>query len=335
MSRLLQAWYRPESWTRLFSPLAWMFCGIATSRRRRLQAEYQGKPFAVPLVVVGNIAVGGTGKTPLLIGLVRQLRAEGIAPGIVSRGYGGTAGATPLVVHSDSAVEACGDEALLIARETACPTVVCSDRRAAVQHLLASFAVDVILSDDGMQHYRLHRDMEIAVVDARRGLGNGLCLPAGPLREPPSRLLEVDAVVINGTAPAGGFSSLAELGTPESTVFEMTLRPLRFTHLASGEQVACDAWALARNVHAVAGIGNPARFRDTLVQLGLAPQLHAFADHHRFSSRDLAFDDDLPIIMTAKDAVKCESWADARCWRLDVEADIDPILAKNIVNLIN
>ncbi len=332
MSALERAWYKPRSWTLALLPLSYLFRGVASGRRAYLQSRYQAKPFTVPVVVVGNITVGGTGKTPLIIRLVHSLQAEGIRPGIVSRGYGGQPSKLPRKVSADSSAEEFGDEPVLIARETNCPVVVDSDRVAAVEFLIDEFDVDVVLSDDGLQHYRMHRNLEIAVLDARRGLGNGQCLPAGPLREPPGRLDDVDLIVLNGAAESGSPSLSACSST---SVIRMTLQPTFFRHLRSGQRVAADAWTASPKVHAVAGIGNPERFSATLTALGLTSELHRFPDHHPFRQADLEFDDDLPVVMTSKDAVKCETFAPDNVWVLEVAAEIDPLLAQSIKNLLN
>lgn len=331
MSALERAWYKPRSWALALLPLSYLFRGVASSRRAYLQRRYQATPFAVPVVVVGNIAVGGTGKTPLIIRLVHSLQAEGIRPGIVSRGYGGQPSKLPRKVNADSSAQELGDEPVLIAREANCPVVVDSDRVAAVQYLIEEFDVDVVLSDDGLQHYRMHRDLEIAVLDARRGLGNGQCLPAGPLREPPERLQDVDFIVLNGGADSG--SSFVPASSSTSAI-RMTLQPTFFRHLRSGQRVAANGWTGSRSVHAVAGIGNPERFSTTLAALGLEPQLHRFPDHHPFTQADLEFDDDLPVVMTSKDAVKCEAFAPDNVWVLEVAADVDPSLAQAIKELL-
>lgn len=330
MTALERAWYKIPSWSVLLMPLAWLFQAVASIRRYWLQRRYQGHGYAVPVVVIGNISVGGTGKTPLIIALAKELIEQGIKPGVVSRGYGGSGASSaaggvghrrPMSVTENSAVEQCGDEALLIARRTGCPVVVCADRVAAIHHLLAEHTVDIVLSDDGMQHYRMHRDLEIAVIDGVRGLGNRLCLPAGPLREPPRRLRSVDMVVINGGS--GDVVSPGDVAE-HSLICQMALCPDKFVNLHSGEALGVKAWPRGQVVHAVAGIGNPQRFFDSLTELGLVLRLHPFADHHRFAVEDIRFDDDLPVIMTAKDAVKCESLADARCWRLEVVA-VSPV----------
>ncbi len=338
MNSLERAWHRKSGWSQLLLPGACLFQTVASLRKRSLQKRYQGKAWRVPVVVIGNINVGGTGKTPLIIALTQLLTVNGFKPGIVSRGYGGKAGPRPMSVMPDSDVEQCGDEALLIARRTNCPVVVCTDRRAAVETLLEQNQLDVIFSDDGLQHYRMHRDMEIVVIDRQRGLGNGHCLPAGPLREPPARLNSVDGIVINGE-PDQRINALTYQLPLQVPTFSMRLEASHFVNLSSGEKVSVAQWtqgqAPGQLVHAVAGIGNPGRFRDTLTALGLQPRLHSFPDHHSFTSGDLNFQDDWPLIMTAKDAVKCESISSKNYWYLDVEAIVPPELIELIQGLLS
>jgi tetraacyldisaccharide 4'-kinase len=332
MTALQEAWYSKHSWTVLLAPLAWLFQAGGVIRRKVLQHTHQGRPYAVPVVVIGNINVGGTGKTPFVIGLARALLSKGIKPGIVSRGYGGVARSRPLSIIADSPVVAGGDEALLMARRTNCPLVVCVDRDAAVRHLLRENGVDVILSDDGLQHYRMHRDVEIAVVDGKRGLGNRFCLPAGPLRESPRRLNTVDWIVVNG----GVGEAKNGLGLPDNPACSpMSLRPVEFRNILSGEATDARHWPYGERVHAVAGIGNPRRFADTLQALGMDPQLHCFPDHHKFRAEDINFGDENWVIMTAKDAVKCEFIANDKCWFLEVEAEVPTELVEFIVNKIH
>lgn len=315
MIALAGLWYRRGGWGWLLAPLGLLFAAVAGRRRRVLQCRYQGRPFAAPVVVVGNISVGGTGKTPLLMALAQRLSARGRRPGIVSRGYGGKPGPTPVLVTPAHPPAVVGDEPRLIAQTTGCPVVVCADRRAAVDWLLANCDCDLVLSDDGLQHYRLHRDFEIAVLDGERGLGNGRCLPAGPLREPPGRLAEVDAVVVNG----------GDYRAPVAAL-RMALRPVAFRHLASGGHYPAGLlppeWGKDGRVHAVAGIGNPERFRATLETLGVNADLRPLPDHHALSAADLRFPDALPVVITAKDAVKCERLADPRLWVLEVVAEL-------------
>ncbi|HAD10620.1 MAG TPA: tetraacyldisaccharide 4'-kinase [Porticoccaceae bacterium] len=334
MSGIEKAWYGKPGGFSLLLPFSWLYRLVAAIRKSFQQARYQGKDWPVPVVVIGNISVGGTGKTPLLIALTKSLAARGIKPGVVSRGYGGSAGASPLTVNASTSVRQAGDEALLIARRANCPVVVCSDRRAAVDKLLNENQVDIILSDDGLQHYRMHRDMEVVVIDKQRGLGNGYCLPVGPLRETAGRLHSVDAVVINGADEDDAGVCMAGLSDSPVKAYGMELKPTVLVNLVSGEKQEASSWS-GREVHGVAGIGNPARFEATLNELNLKPRFRAFPDHHNFSVADLAFDDDLPIIMTGKDAVKCESFASEHCWYLDVEAEIPEELVCIIGNKID
>jgi len=274
-----------------------------------------------PVVVVGNLTVGGSGKTPLVIWLSAQLRAQGLQPGIVLRGYGGDAARAnePLEVDAGSDPDVVGDEALLLRLRTLAPVVVCRDRVRGAQRLLRA-GVDVIIADDGLQHWPLGRDFEIAVVDAARGLGNGHLLPAGPLREPPARLGQVDAVVLNGE---GGFDVAQVLGDERSSpraVFVMHLAGEWLWPLSgSGEPMALARLAGLR-VHAVAGIGNPQRFFAQLMAAGLVVIAHPFPDHHRYRPAELEFNDGLPLLMTEKDAVKCRMFGAANHWYLPVAA---------------
>ena len=314
---LARGWYQGAWWTRLLAPVAWLWRRVA-KRRRDAVLTGRSTPWraSVPVIVVGNITVGGTGKTPLVIWLVRWLRQRGLRPGVVSRGHGGKGNRRPLAVPSQGADPArCGDEPVLIAARAECPVVVCRNRVKAVQALLGSGAVDVVVADDGLQHYALARDVEIAVVDGHRGLGNGRMLPAGPLREPAERLEQVDWVVSN-ERPCGS--------VPEASL--MRMRPVAFVNLGTGESLPPSDFAVRHErVHAVAGIGNPERFAHLLEELGLRAELHAFADHHRFSGAEVATEDGDPVVCTDKDAVKLKRLALplGHCWRLQVAADID------------
>lgn len=310
MTPLEKAWYRPRSWSLLLAPLSWLFAALVDKRRRYLEARQQ--PLSLPVVVVGNITVGGTGKTPLIISLVKALQARGYRPGVISRGYGGRAPLYPMRVTADSDPAHSGDEPLLIAISCDCPVVVDPDRYRAARYLEEHTDCELILSDDGLQHYRLPRDLEIVVVDGERVLGNGWSLPAGPLREPVQRLREVDFVVIN--------EGSAVLNHPHQ--FRMTLQPLRFRSLDGGQIREIDD-PPADSVNAVAGIGNPTRFARTLASLGLAVKLHPFPDHHCFALNELSFGDGRPVIMTAKDAVKCRRFDAPHLWVLDVAATLE------------
>ncbi len=314
---LTKGWYEGAWWTGLLVPFAWLWRRVSERRRGIALTGRSGSWRApVPVIVVGNITVGGTGKTPLVIWLVHWLQQRGLRPGVVSRGHGGRGNRRPLAVPCQGADPLrCGDEPVLIAARTGCPVAVCRNRVKAVQALLRAGEVDVVVADDGLQHYALARDVEIAVVDGHRGLGNGRLLPAGPLREPAERLKQVDWVVSNGR-PCGA--------APQASL--MRMRPVAFVNLGTGETLSpIDFAAGHERVHAVAGIGNPDRFARLLDELGLRAVLHAFADHHRFSGSEIAYEDGAPVVCTDKDAVKLSRLTVplGHCWRLQVAAEID------------
>lgn len=310
-------WYSPSlTWlTLLLLPLAWVFALITALRRGAyrcgLLKSFQAP---VPVIVVGNINVGGVGKTPCVIALAEHLKSLGFVVGIVSRGFGSDHASPHLVTSIASAAEV-GDEALLMSRRTQVPVVIGKKRIAAVQYLLTRYPqCSVILSDDGLQHYALKRDIEILVVDGERGFGNGRLLPAGPLRESVRRVSSVDFVVTNGEA--------------KLTSYGMNYAIDGLRSVLSG--VMChDIDGLKRQpVHAVAGIGNPERFFNMLRQQGFTVIEHVFPDHYAFQSNDFVFTDNLPIIMTEKDAVKCDAFANEKMW-------VMPITAKLDVNFLN
>ena len=323
----MRAWLESE-WRRrgggalVLLPLALLFALAVRVRRALYRARLLPVWRAgIPVVVVGNVTVGGTGKTPLVIGIVELLRAHGWRPGVVARGYGRVPPREqdPLGVvrvFPDLATpEHFGDEPVLIARRCRVPVFISPDRVAAARALIAAEPeVNVIVCDDGLQHYALARDVELAVVDGERRFGNGLPLPAGPLREPVARLAEADAVVVNGDDDAR---------IPGARRYAMRLGAERFVALAGGDERAPDAFALAvrgRRVAAVAGIGNPQRFFDHLAALGIRGARHAFPDHHAFHAGDLRLPGAEVIVMTEKDAVKCAGFADARMWLMRVDA---------------
>jgi tetraacyldisaccharide 4'-kinase len=308
-------WYR-LSWLSLaLAPLSLAFGAGVLARRLAFRAGWlRADRLPVPVIVVGNLVAGGTGKTPLVLWLVSALRARGFFPGIVSRGYRG-ANAVPQEVVPAGGAERFGDEPVLLAERSGAPVWIGRDRAAAGRALLAARPeCSVLVCDDGLQHYRLARDFEIAVED-ERGRGNGLLLPAGPLREPASR--PVDALVLNGAPPRAG-------------AFAMRLEPAGFRRVAQpGAGVAPDALR-GKRLHAVAGIGNPRRFFATLEALGLAFTPHAFPDHHAFAAGDLEYPDCDAVLMTEKDAVKCRRFARDDLFALRVEARVDERLADSI-----
>lgn len=317
---LQQRWYqdRPPPWWTL--PLAALYGGAVRLRRVMYRRGWlHARKLPAPVVVVGNIVAGGAGKTPLTIALVEALRARGFTPGVVSRGYGGTARA-PMLLDAQSHPAVVGDEPALIRMRTGVPVAVGADRPAAAA-LLLDAGVDVIVADDGLQHYALARDVEICVVDGARGLGNGHLLPAGPLREPASRLGEVDFVVRN----AGNAIDMSAAGDPSTPGLEsaivMHLRGGTACNLHDGSLRPLSGFAGMR-VHAVAGIGHPRRFFDALRAFHIEVIEHPFPDHHRHAAAHFDFGDDLPVLMTGKDAVKCRGFARSGWWSVPVAAEL-------------
>jgi len=310
---MLKAWYGCHGWLLLLRPLSFLYRTGAVRRRQRYLAglaKHWHPP--VPLIVVGNITLGGTGKTPMVIWLVDHLRQQGRRVGVISRGYGASPPSLPWLIDPGSDVpEQVGDEPLLIARRCSVPVVVDPVRSRAARFLLDEQTVDVIVSDDGLQHYAMGRTLELVMIDHRRGLGNARCLPEGPLREPVERLATVDFVIRNG-ADADGENSYA-----------MRLAPAALINVLSGEICAVANWVGGREVNAVAGIGNPQRFFETLESLSFVPKKYAFPDHARYNAASFSgFDPAMPVIMTEKDAVKCCGFAEPNWWYLSVEASM-------------
>ncbi len=324
----------------LLLPISLLFVVLVGLRRALYRAGFlRHERVPVPVVVVGNISVGGTGKTPLVIHLALALRSLGRHPGIVSRGYaGGATQITEVKPGGDPGVV--GDEPLVLARHSNCPVFVGRDRAAAARALLAGYPeCDVILADDGLQHYRLDRDVEIAMFD-ERGVMNGWLLPAGPLREPVSRLAEVDAVVLNGVAvncPRSGIPGTQSALAPTYScpTFAMRLAGERF-HRLDDPLIQCSASDFAgKKLHAVAGIGSPQRFFDRLCEMELGCAEHAFADHHAYCPADLAFVGDA-ILTTEKDAVKLARLSlPLPVWVLPVTAEVSPDLAAFVLEKLN
>ena len=328
--RLTRLWYGDDAGPSILQPLSWVYGAIVGLRRRAyargwLTVHRVGRP----VVVVGNLSVGGTGKTPLVIWLARCLIERGMKVGIVSRGYGARPRDEPRVVGEQSSWRDVGDEPVLLSRASGCMTVVGRDRVAAARVLVRS-QVDVILADDGLQHLRLARDCEIVVVDGSRGFGNARMLPAGPLREPVSRLAGADLIVVNG---AGEHPSLQRLdGAVKAKTLQMTLVPGAAARLDGQEGPRPLEHFRGEPVHAAAGIGNPQRFFRDLRQLGLQVIEHPFADHHPFTARELTFGDDLPVLMTEKDAVKCLTFANPRLWAVPAAAEFGEAQARELLD---
>ena len=323
-----RVWYEdaPSGWVLLpLSGLYWLILGV----RKFLYdcGIFKTHKVTVPVVVVGNITAGGTGKTPTVLWLVEQLRARGFTPGIVSRGYGGRKSNAPMRVEGDSAADVVGDEPVLLARRSDCPVVVDANRTRAAA-MLAEDGVDVIIADDGLQHYRLGRDYEICVIDGARGLGNRRLLPAGPLRESPERLTRVDQLLVNGPMQASDHLSVAEQNALEFELVATDACRLNGSLVRPLERFAGSA------VHAVAGIGNPPRFFDMLRGQGIQVVEHAFPDHAALTRKDVEFGDDFPVFMTEKDAVKLGPTVNDKFWYIPVTLTMDPVLALPLIEQI-
>jgi tetraacyldisaccharide 4'-kinase len=306
---LIDAWYNKSFWLYILAPFTFLFSSLVKARRN----SYVKNPKKVwsspkPIIVVGNISMGGTGKTPLVKFIASELVKRGFKPGLVSRGYGGKYSGT-LEVTPDATYKQTGDEAQILAKLNV-PFFIDKNRSRAAKKLQEKHDVDVIISDDGLQHYAMGRDIEIAVIDGARRLGNGLAFPAGPLREPKSRLSEVDFIVNNG-------------GPTEGDEILMTLSPAKFIHLNSGKEYSVDKWPMHNQVHAIAGVGNPNRFFDLLLRLGFEFDKNPFPDHHKYNKRDLYYLDHLPILMTEKDAAKCKHFKNSKIWYLSIESKIE------------
>lgn len=311
--RLVNAWYQGHPALLLLRPLEWLYRAVVQRKRQRFLAGQSPSYRApVPVIVVGNITVGGTGKTPLILYLIEHCRARGLRVGVVSRGYGAQPPSVPWRVTAEQSAREAGDEPLLLVQRSGVALMIDPDRARAVQALLSAEPLDLILCDDGLQHYRLARDLELVLIDAVRGLGNGRCLPAGPLREPQARLQSVDAVLFNGAS------------ADSAEGFGFTLQPTALVNVTSGERQPLDLFAPGQAVHAVAGIGNPQRFFRTLEALNWRPIAHAFADHATYSAASLDFSPSLPLLMTEKDAVKCRAFAQPDWWYLAVDARPSP-----------
>lgn len=318
---LERIWYEPNALAWLLAPASGLFRLLVALRR----LAYRGGLLRVyrapvPVIVVGNISVGGTGKTPLVLWLAAFLRARGYRPGIVARGYRGRARHWPQQVRPDSDPATVGDEAIVLARGSGCKVAVGPDRAAAIEALLEHSDCNVVLSDDGLQHYAMARDIEIAVVDGVRRYGNGRCLPAGPLREPPGRLAHVDLIVSNGLAGKGEFA--------------MKNRAERIHKVADPLQQQSLEEFQPRTVHAVAGIAHADRFGMMLRAHNFRVTPHWFPDHHDFKPADFDFGDDKPVLMTEKDAVKCAYFARSHWWYVPIQAELPAVFERRITQLL-
>ncbi|MED5530625.1 MAG: tetraacyldisaccharide 4'-kinase [Pseudomonadota bacterium] len=331
MNFLETAWYKKARWLILLWPFSMIYRMVVVLLRKKHQSNNDLQKLSVPVIVIGNISVGGTGKTPLLIALANILKSKGINPGIISRGYGGKAATYPLEVSLETNVTECGDEAILLAEKTGCPIVVAPDRKKALKSLIEKHAVDIVLSDDGMQHYRLSRDLEICVIDGKRLFANGFCFPAGPLREPIKRLTEVDFIVINGkTSEQSGMLQSAA---------EMIVEPKFLVNLLTEEKRPFSGapFNMGSVVQAVSAIGNPQRFYDLLDELPYRMKKFSFPDHFLYSEEDflsMDLDHHQPIVMTEKDAIKCRGFAQSNYWYLLTEVSLPQSFTDDFVTQV-
>lgn len=318
---LPRLWRTHGPLNRLLLPLSWAYIAVVRARRAcYAQGPCKVTRFPIPVVVVGGITVGGTGKTPLVMHVARLLKDRGRHPGIVSRGYGGRAPRAPLVVDRDTPASECGDEPAMMARSLEVPVVVDRNRPRGVNELAARLDCDVVISDDGLQHYAMDRRLEIAVIGGDDGLGNGLCLPAGPLREPPGRLDEVDMVVYSGSTGRPG-------------AFRMELGIEGLVRLADGEVGRLGDFR-GRPVHAVAGTGNPRAFFDALRACGLEVEAHPFPDHHWYRAADFSTMTEASIVMTEKDAVKCTHLPLRDAWYAKLSVHLDAGFDDKLIELL-
>ncbi len=318
---LQDAWYQEMYLSPLLVPFSLFFLDAVRFRRYMYKLGVKRSVrLPVPVIIVGNITVGGTGKTPLVIWLANFLKEQGYRPGIISRGYGGEKQVNPMTVKTDSTPDQVGDEPMLLARHADCPVVICHQRVKAGQYLLSHHDCNIVVADDGLQHYALQRDIEIAVIDGERRFGNGYLLPAGPLREPVERLQDVDLVVVNGIAE-------------EDREFSMRITGLDAVNLSSGEVMPLAKFA-SQKCKAIAGIGNPKRFFNHLQQAGLTFDRLAFPDHHAFCAEDINFNDHAPVLMTEKDAVKCIDFATPLHWYVPVKAQPQPAFEHQLSTLL-
>jgi tetraacyldisaccharide 4'-kinase len=330
-SSLQSLWYGKSRIAWLLAPLAWLYAFVISIRRWMYRAKLlHSVKVDKPVVVIGNITVGGTGKTPLVIWLAQTLTSGGFKVGVIARGYLGKASTWPQVVTKDSDPDFVGDEAVLIAQQTNAIVVAGPDRVADALRAI-ELGAQVIISDDGLQHYRLHRDIEIAVLDSMRMFGNRRLLPAGPLRESASRMDQVDIVMINQRNNAA---------SDEATTKQLNYRVLA-TQLRSlaTPSVQPMEFLSGQSAHVITGIGNPQAFIDSLEIRGIKVIPHVFPDHARFSARDIQFDDTLPVLMTAKDAVKCRRLVNGapnrdRYWVVDAHAVLDDAAAQMVVDTV-
>ena len=323
---LEKAWYKKSLWLWFLWPFSLITKQISKRRLTKfLEGSTKTWSTTIPLIVVGNIVAGGTGKTPFVIWLTKKLSELGYKPGVISRGYGGRAKKYPLIVNDSTRARISGDEPRLIFQNTNVPVYVSPNRVEAAKQMIEETDCNVIISDDGLQHYQLGRDIEIVIFDGYRGIGNNLCLPAGPLREPIERIKSVDFIISSS-------SSLTKEGIEENAI--MKFKATEWVRLSDQKRVALDAWPLGKIIHGVAGIGNPSKFFATLKEIGFKVIEHSFPDHYQFTEEDFTFSEQLPIVMTEKDAARCHKLDIKNIWVLKIEADLPDNFAVELLNKI-
>lgn len=316
-----QLWYTKNILSVLLLPLSWLFRLISYIRRTFITSLNLDVGLSdAYIIVVGNLTVGGAGKTPFVSWLAKQCLDKNLKVGIISRGYGRKNEADCIEVAIDSDVNEVGDEALMLKQQIACPVAVSADRSEAARFLLGAYGLDVIISDDGLQHYALPRKYEIVIVDGEREFGNGWCLPSGPLREPVSRLNKSDLVISNGDNSTYEFQYTTHFEEVVSLSDDLQNKKI-------------DDFSVSK-VHAIAGIGNPKRFFTMLEKAGIEVMPHVFTDHHGFKQAELEFNDDLPVLMTEKDAIKCKDFAIKNAWYVPISVVANDKLQKSIETLL-
>jgi len=312
-------WYKKHFLSLILLPVSWIYILYIRIRSLAYKAGLLPKySVDMPVIIVGNITVGGSGKTPLIVWLSNFLINQGYRPGIISRGYGGNSGKWPQQVRPDSDPYVLGDEPVLLSQRTKCPVAVSADRYLAAIQLIEHTDCNVLLCDDGLQHLAFDRDLEIVVIDGDRRFGNGRYLPAGPLREPVSKLNSVDMIVSRGKTGKNEYLMEYKYG--------------ELISLRNDEKISIDTFK-NQTIHAVSGIGNPVRFYEYLLSKHIQLIKHIFPDHHNYVPDDLLFNDNLPVVMTEKDAVKCRQFASTNTWYLPIEASLDEIFHHRIMIL--
>lgn len=321
---IIDQWYNPKPWGKLLWPFSKIFERVVHWRKICYERNYfTSYKASVPVIIVGNLTVGGTGKTPLVIYLAQLLKKHGFRPGIVTRGYKGQV-KSAVLVSSYSDPNVVSDEAVLLAKRSDCPVMISKKRAVAVRYLVRHHKVNIILSDDGLQHYGLQRDIEIAVIDGERRFGNGELLPMGPMRESEQRLDTVDLIVTNSAKT-----------TVNSREHNMTFKSTQVYSLSHPNKTRSLEEFVGRPVHAVAGIGYPERFFQYLRDLGINVIAHPYPDHYKFSATDVSFSDQLPVLMTEKDAVKCKYFAHTKLWVVAVSVELPQTFDSTVLRLID